>query len=59
MAERYRTPPILPASEPLENQGLQDPETEQSSKRRDLSFEQINEVTWKLTDGQRLDCLER
>jgi len=46
------TDPGFPASEPLENQGFQDAEIEQSAKRRDLSFVQINEVTWKITDGR-------
>jgi hypothetical protein len=41
----------FPASESLENQGLQEPKIDQSGKRRELAFEQINEVTWKLTDG--------
>ena len=46
------TAPGFPASEPLGNQGVQDAEIEQSAKRRDLSFEQVNEVTWKITDGR-------
>ena len=39
------------ASESLENQGLQEPESDLSGKRRELAVEPINEVTWKLTDG--------
>ena len=39
------TDPGFPASEPLENQGLQRP-------KRELSWEQVNPVTWKLTDGR-------
>ena len=46
------TDPGFPASEPLENQGPQEPKTDLSGKPRDLSFEQINEVTWKVTDGR-------
>ena len=46
------TDPGFPASEPLSNQHFQDAEIEQSAKRRELAFEQINEVTWKLTDGR-------
>ena len=42
----------FPASEPVENQGLQEPKTDVSIKPRNLSFEQINEVTIKLTDGR-------
>ena len=45
------TDPGFADFEPLENQGFQEPKIEQSAKRRDLSFEQINEVTWKITDG--------
>jgi len=41
-----------PASETLENQGLQEPEIDISGKDRTLAFERINEVTWKLTDGR-------
>jgi hypothetical protein len=37
------------ASETLENQGLQEPESDLSSK---LAFEPVNAVTWKLTDGR-------
>ena len=40
------------ASESLENQGLQEPEIEIGDKDRTLTFEQVNEVTWKLTDGR-------
>jgi hypothetical protein len=40
------------ASESLENQGLQEPEIEQAGNRHDLRFEEVNEVTWKLTDGR-------
>ena len=40
------------ASESLENQGLQEPEIEIGDKCPSLAFEQINEVTWKLTDGR-------
>jgi hypothetical protein len=46
------TNPGFPASEPLENQGLQEPKNVQSGKHRQLALEQINEVTWKLTDGR-------
>jgi hypothetical protein len=46
------TDPRFPASEPLENQGLQKAKSEQSGKPRELAFEQINEVTWKVTDGR-------
>ena len=42
----------FPASETLKNQGLQEPESGLSGKHQELSFEQINEVTWKLTDGR-------
>src|SRR5262245_25441456 len=42
----------LPASEPLGNQGLQEPKTAPSALPRQLTFEQINEVTWKVTDGR-------
>ena len=44
------------ASESLENQGLQEPEIEFSSKGRDLRFEEVNEVTWKLTDGKGINA---
>ena len=40
------------ASETLENQGLQEREIEISGKDRTLTFERVNEVTWKLTDGK-------
>jgi hypothetical protein len=40
------------ASESLENQGLQEPEIGQGTKGRTLTFEQVNEVTWKVTDGR-------
>jgi len=40
------------ASEGLENQGPQEPEIEIAGKGRSLAFEQINAVTWKLTDGR-------
>ena len=40
------------ASESLENQGPQEPEIEISGKDRTLTFERVNEVTWKLTDGK-------
>jgi hypothetical protein len=40
------------ASESLENQGPQEPEIELSGKHRTLTFERVNEVTWKLTDGR-------
>ena len=39
------TDPGFPAFEPLENQGLQRP-------KRELSWEQVNSVIWKLTDGR-------
>jgi hypothetical protein len=42
----------FPASESLENQGLQEPEIPEGTKGRILDFEQVNEVTWKLTDGR-------
>ena len=45
------TDPGFPAAEPLENQGLKEPKKDLSGKPRDLSFEEINEVTWKVTDG--------
>ena len=40
------------ASEPPENQGLQEPEIDLGDKYRSLAFEQINAFTWKLTDGK-------
>ena len=40
------------ASESLENQGLQEPEIELGGKDRTLTFERVNEVTRKLTDGK-------
>ena len=40
------------ASEPLENQGLQEPKIILTESPRDLRFEQVNEVTFKLTDGK-------
>jgi hypothetical protein len=40
------------ASESLENQGHQEPEIEIGDKCPSLAFEQINEVTWKLTDAR-------
>jgi hypothetical protein len=43
----------IPASETLENQGLQAPKTDLGGK---LRFEQINEVTWKLTDGSGVNA---
>ena len=43
---------VFPASETVENQGLQEPESGLIGKRQSLAFEQINEVTWKLTDGR-------
>ena len=46
------TDPGFSAPEPVENQGLQEPKTDVSIKPRNLSFEQINEVTIKLTDGR-------
>jgi hypothetical protein len=42
------TAPGFPASEPLGNQGLQQPKRRLADK---LTFEQINEVTVKVTDG--------
>jgi len=39
----------FPASETLENQGLQEPQIEQGHS---LSFERVNDCTWKLTDGR-------
>ena len=46
------TDPGFPASEPLENQGLQEPKIILTKSPLELRFEQINEVTWKLTDGR-------
>ena len=46
------TAPRIPASEPLGNQGLQEPKTDLATRPRKLSFEQINEVTVKVTDGR-------
>ena len=42
----------FPASEPLENQGLQEPKIILTKSSRHLRFEQVNEVTFKLTDGK-------
>ena len=42
----------FPASEPLENQGLQEPKIILTKSPRDLRFEQVNEVTVKVTDGR-------
>ena len=42
----------IPASETLENQGPQEPESDLIGKRQELGFERVNEVTWKLTDGR-------
>jgi len=44
------------ASESLENQGLHEPEIEISAKAPDLRFEEVNEVTWKLTDGKGINA---
>ena len=41
----------ITALETVENQGLQEPESDLGDQHRELAFEQINEVTWKLTDG--------
>ena len=46
------TDPGFPASEPLENQGLQEPKIILTKSPRELRFEQVNEVTVKLTDGK-------
>ena len=46
------TDPGFPASEPLENQGLQEPKIIPTKSPRELRFEQVNEVTFKLTDGK-------
>jgi hypothetical protein len=46
------TNPQISASESLENQGLQEPEIGEGTKGRTLDFQQVNEVTWKLTDGR-------
>ena len=46
------TDPGFPASEPLENQGLQEPKIILTKSPRDLRFEQVNEVTVKVTDGK-------
>src|SRR5262245_46051813 len=40
------------ASESLENQGVQEPEIGEGNKGRNFTFEPVNEVTWKLTDGR-------
>lgn len=42
----------ITAPEPLENQGLQEPKTDLSRKQSVPSFEQINAVTVKVTDGR-------
>ena len=42
------TSPGFPASEPLGNQGLQEPKSHLANK---LTLEQINDVTLKVTDG--------
>jgi hypothetical protein len=44
------------ASESLENQALQKPESEILSKGRGLRFEEVNEVTCKLTDGKGINA---
>ena len=49
--DRIYRPPIR-ASEPLGNQGLQEPKITLTKSPRDLRFEQVNEVTIKLTDGK-------
>ena len=41
-----------PSSESLANQGVQEAEIEIGTKDRTLTFERVNEVTWKLTDGR-------
>jgi hypothetical protein len=41
----------FPAPEPLENQGPQEPKIDLTDNRPELAFEQVNDVTWKLTDG--------
>jgi hypothetical protein len=45
------TDPGFADFEPLENQGFQEPKIDQSGKRREFAFQQINEVTVKITDG--------
>ena len=40
------------ALETVENQEPQEPESDLGDQRRELAFEQVNEVTWKLTDGR-------
>ena len=45
-ASRFR------ASEPLGNQGLQEPKIDLAKSPRDLRFEEVNAVTFKLTDGR-------
>jgi hypothetical protein len=40
------------ASESLENRGFLEPEITEGTKGRTLEFQQVNEVTWKLTDGR-------
>ena len=51
------TDPGFPASEPLENQGLQEPKIILTKSPRELRFEQVNEVTVKLTDCKGLSFL--
>jgi hypothetical protein len=46
------TAPRFPASEPLENQGLQEPKSGLSKSARQLRFEEVNPVSVKLTDGR-------
>jgi len=46
------TDPGFPTSEPLENQGLQEPKIDLSKSPRHLRFEEVNAVTLKLTDGR-------
>jgi hypothetical protein len=47
------------ASEILENQGLQEPESEISSKAPDLRFEEVNGGHLEAYRRQRLQRLER
>ena len=46
------TDPGFRASEPLENEGLQEPKIILTEIPKELRFEQVNEVTFKLTDGK-------
>jgi hypothetical protein len=52
MEKPLTTDPGFPASEPLENQGLQEPKSVLTKSPRQLRFEEVNPVTLKLTDGR-------